>query len=122
MRPGGPIGHGGNVMERDNNELVKMKRSIDIHTKKLDVLLKKKPKRERMTQIKYVGVLFDQKNCKKGEQEINDALKEGYEVMRDFETGAGIVVCLAKWEKPKKKDTDDPETREAPCDCEVYTE
>ena len=49
-------------MERDNNELVKMKRSIDIHTKKLDVLLKRKPKRERMTQIKYVGVPFDQKN------------------------------------------------------------
>ena len=109
-------------MERDNNELVKMKHSIDIHTKKLDAVLKKKPKRERMTRIKYVSVLFDQKNYRKGEQEINDALKEGYEVMRDFETGAGIVVCLAKWEKPEKDDADDPETQEPYCDCGVCTE
>ena len=108
-------------MERDNDELVKMKRSIDIHTKKLDVLLKKKPKRERMTQIKYVGVPFDQKNYKIGEQEINDALKDGYEVMRDFETGGGIVVCLAKWEHAPK-DSDEQETKDPHCDCEVYTE
>ena len=108
-------------MERDNNELVKMKRSIDIHTKKLDVLLKRKPKRERMTRIKYVGVLFDLKSYKKGEQEINDALDEGFEVMRDFETGAGIVVCLAKWEKPKEKDADGVRGL-VPCNCEECTE
>ena len=89
-------------MERDNDELVKMKRSIDIHTKKLDALLKKKPKRERMTQIKYVGVPFDQKNYKIGEQEINNALKDGYEVVRDFETGGGIVMALGKWENKGK--------------------
>ena len=105
-----------------NKEIIRMKHAIDAHTKKLDKFLKKKPKRDKLTRIKYIGVLFDEKKCKKGEEEINTALDEGYEVMRDFETGAGIVVCLAKWEKPKKKDTDDPETREAPCDCEVYTE
>jgi len=107
-------------MDSSSKEMVRMKHSLDVHTKKLDVLLKKKPKRERMTRIKYVGVLFDLKSYKKGEQEINDALDEGFEVMRDFETGAGIVVCLAKWEKPKK-DTDGVRGS-VPCNCEECTE
>ena len=105
-----------------NEEIIKMKDTLDAHTKKLDKLLKKKPKRDKLARIKYIGVLFDEKKCKKGEEEINNALDEGYEVMRDFETGAGIVVCLAKWEKPKKSDADDPETPEPYCDCEVCTE
>ena len=102
-------------MDSSSKEMVRMKHSLDVHTKKLDALLKKKPKRERMTRIKYVGVLFDMKSYKKGEQEINDALDEGFEVMRDFETGAGIVVCLAKWEK-QKEDTDSVRGL-APCSC-----
>ena len=104
-----------------DEEIASMKHTIGAHTKKLDAFLKKKPKRDRLARIKYVGVLFDQKSYKKGEQEINDALDEGYEVMRDFETGAGIVVCLAKWEKPKKNDAGDPETQESHCDCEACT-
>ena len=103
-----------------DEEIVSMKHSIDAHTKKLDAFLKKKPKRDRLARIKYVGVLFDMKSYKKGEQEINDALDEGFEVMRDFETGAGIVVCLAKWEKPKK-DTDGVRGS-VPCNCEECTE
>ena len=108
-------------MDSSSEEIVRMKRSLEAHTKKLDVLLEKKPKREKMTRIKYVGVLFDLKSYKKGEQEINDALDEGFEVMRDFETGAGIVVCLAKWEKPKEKDADDVRSF-APCNCEERTQ
>ena len=103
-------------MKPANGEIVKMKHSIDVHTKKLDALLKKRPHRERMTRIKYVGVPFDPKSYKIGEQEINDALDDGFEVIRDFETGGGIVVCLAKWEKSQKKDADEPETH---CGCEV---
>ena len=109
-------------MDSSSKEMVRMKHSLDVHTKKLDALLKKKPKRERMTRIKYVGVLFDLKSYKKGEQEINDALDEGFEVMRDFETGAGIVVCLAKWEKPQRKDVDGPKDVEADCHCEECKE
>jgi len=108
-------------MDSSSEEMVRMRHSLDVHTKKLHALLKKKPKRERMTRIKYVGVLFDMKSYKKGEQEINDALDEGFEVIRDFETGAGIVVCLAKWEKPKEKDADDVRSF-APCNCEERTQ
>ena len=52
-----------------------------------------------MTAMKFVGVAFDPEKYKVGESEINEALSEGFEVMRDFETGGGIVMCMAKWEK-----------------------
>ena len=49
------------------------------------MLLKKRPAR-KLTKIKFVGVAFDPEKYKAGETEINDALSEGYEVIRDFET------------------------------------
>ena len=40
---------------------------------------------------------------KTGEAEINLALANGFEVIRDFETGGGIVMALGKWENKKAK-------------------
>ena len=36
------------------------------------------------------------------EAEINEALSDGFEVLRDFETGGGIVIALGKWENKGK--------------------
>ena len=58
----------------------------------------------KMTAMKFVGVAFDPEKYKAGEAEINEALSEGFEVMRDFETGGGIVMCMAKWEKKIKEE------------------
>ena len=78
-------------MEQENNsKLEKMEKDIR--------LLKKRPAR-KLTKIKFVGVAFDPEKYKAGETEINDALSEGYEVIRDFETGGGIVMALGKWKK-----------------------
>ena len=76
-----------------NSKLEKMEKDIR--------LLKKRPAR-KLTKIKFVGVAFDPQKYKAGETEINDALSEGYEVIRDFETGGGIVMALGKWEKEGK--------------------
>ena len=73
-----------------NSKIEKMEKDIR--------LLKKRPVR-KLTKIKFVGVAFDPQKYKAGETEINDALSEGYEVIRDFETGGGIVMALGKWEK-----------------------
>ena len=51
----------------------------------------KKRQSRKMTAMKFVGVAFDPQKYKAGEAEINEALSEGYEVIRDFETGGGIV-------------------------------
>ena len=64
-----------------------------------DIRLLKKKKARKLTKIKFVGVAFDPQKYKAGEAEINEALSEGYEVIRDFETGGGIVMALGKWKK-----------------------
>ena len=63
--------------------------------------LKKKSAR-RLTEMKFVGVVFDPEKYKVGEAEINKALSNGFEVLRDFETGGGIVIALGKWENKSK--------------------
>ena len=63
-------------------------------------LKKRQPK--KMTAMKFVGVAFDPEKYKAGEEEINEALSAGFEVLRDFETGGGIVMALGKWENKGK--------------------
>ena len=81
-------------MDKENNSKIeKMEK---------DIKLLKKKKARKLTKIKFVGVAFDPQKYKAGEAEINDALSEGFEVIRDFETGGGIVMTLGKWEKEDK--------------------
>ena len=81
-------------MDKENNSKIeKMEK---------DIRLLKKKKARKLTKIKFVGVAFDPQKYKAGEAEINDALSEGFEVIRDFETGGGIVMTLGKWEKEGK--------------------
>ena len=68
-----------------------------------DIKLLKKRKTRKLTKMKFVGVVFDPQKYKVGEAEINDALSDGFEVIRDFETGGGIVLALGKWEKGEGK-------------------
>ena len=62
----------------------------------------KKRQSRKMTAMKFVGVVFDPEKYKAGEAEINEALSNGFEVLRDFETGGVIVIALGKWEKKDK--------------------
>ena len=81
-------------MEKENNSKIeKMEKDI----KKL-----KKRQSRMLTQMKFVGVAFDPEKYKAGEAEINKALSDGFEVLRDFETGGGIVIALGKWENKGK--------------------
>ena len=81
-------------MENESNSKIeKMEKDI----KKL-----KKRQPRKMTAMKFVGVAFDPEKYKAGEAEINDALSDGFEVLRDFETGGGIVIALGKWENKGK--------------------
>ena len=77
-----------------NSKIEKMEKDI----KKL-----KKRQPRKMTAMKFVGVAFDPEKYKVGEAEINDALSDGFEVIRDFETGGGIVLALGKYEKREGK-------------------
>ena len=78
-------------MEKESNS------KIEKLEKDIKKLKKRKPR--KLTKMKFVGVAFDPEKYKAGEAEINEALSDGFEVLRDFETGGGIVMALGKWEK-----------------------
>ena len=93
---------------------MKQTKSIEEKMKNLEKMLetisddmkevKDKRFNEKMARMRFVGVIFDPEKYQAGEDKINVALDEGFEVMRDFETGGGIVMCLAKWEKKTKEE------------------
>ena len=90
------------IMEKENDSKIEeLEKCIDKQGK--DIKKLKKKSRRKMTAMKFVGVIFDPKKFKTGEAEINDALANGFEVIRDFETGGGIVMALGKWERKDEK-------------------
>ena len=89
-------------MENESNSKIeKLEKCIDKHAK--DIKKLKKKSRRTMTAMKFVGVVFDPEKFKSGEAEINDALSDGFEVIRDFESAGGIVMALGKWERKDEK-------------------
>jgi len=89
-------------MEKENDSKIEeLEKSINIQGKDIKKLKKRQPR--KMTAMKFVGVAFDPEKYKAGEAEINDALANGFEVIRDFETGGGIVMALGKWERKDEK-------------------
>ena len=89
-------------MDKENNSKLDALARCVLKQEKDIKKLKKKPRR-KMTAMKFIGVAFDPEKYKAGEAEINDALSDGFEVIRDFETGGGIVMALGKWEKVEGK-------------------
>ena len=48
----------------------------------------------RLVEVKFVGVTFEPDSYSSGEGQLNDALDHGYKVIRDYPTGAGVVIAL----------------------------
>jgi len=88
-------------MENENNSKLDALAKCVLKQEK-DIKKLKKRQTRKMTAMKFVGVVFDPEKYKAGEAEINEALSNGFEVLRDFETGGGIVIALGKWETKTK--------------------
>ena len=95
-------------MDKENNskiqELEEKLDAVGMLSMKQEKDIKKLKKRQskKMTAMKFVGVVFDPEKYKAGEEEINEALSDGFEVIQDFQTGGGIVIALGKWENKGK--------------------
>ena len=88
-------------MENENNsKLDALAKCVLKQEKDIKRLKKRQPR--KMTAMKFVGVVFDPEKYKAGEEEINEALSDGFEVIQDFQTGGGIVIALGKWENKGK--------------------
>ena len=88
-------------MEKESDSKIKELEKC-IRNQSNDIKRLKKLHARKMTAMKFVGVIFDPEKFKTGEAQINDALADGFEVIRDFETGGGIVMALGKWENKDK--------------------
>ena len=72
---------------------------IEKMQKQLDQLAKKKPRsRKKLRKIKYVGVEFEPSKIVSCEKEVNDALSQGYEPIRDVDTPRGLILVLGLWQ------------------------
>ena len=49
---------------------------------------------KRLIRMRFVGITFDPDSYSNGEGQLNDALDNGYKVIRDYPTGAGVVIAL----------------------------
>ena len=58
---------------------------------------------QKMTEIRYIGVEFDYQKVDTGQRLVNEALAEGFQPLRDFDRGSGIVMVVAKWGKQNAK-------------------
>ena len=88
-------------MENENNsKLDALAKCVLRQEKDIKKLKKRQPR--KMTAMKVGGGAFDPEKYKAGEAEINEALSDGFEVLRDFETGGGIVIALGKWKNKGK--------------------
>ena len=60
--------------------------------------LKKLRKKEVLKKIKYVGVEFEPSKIEYCEKQVNDALSQGYEPIRDVDTPRGLILVLGLWQ------------------------
>ena len=58
---------------------------------------------QKMTEIRYIGVEFDYQKVDTGQRLVNEALAEGFQPLKDYDRGSGIVMVLVKWGKENAK-------------------
>ena len=61
---------------------------------------------EKLLEVRFIGVEFDYQKVDIGQRLLNEALAEGFQPLRDFDRGSGIVMVVAKWGKQNAKPKD----------------
>ena len=79
----------------DSRVQKQIKKASDRMSKHIEDI--EKDRRKKMQEIRYIGVEFDPVRVKQGQEEVNAALKSGFEPIRDFETAKGIIMVLGLW-------------------------
>ena len=63
---------------------------------------------EKLQEVRFIGVEFDYQKVDVGQRLLNEALAEGFQPLRDFDRGSGIVMVMGKWKKENAKPKDKP--------------
>ena len=88
------------IMSRfEESKIFELENKIDIIAKDVKHLMDKKSN-ERTKRVSFIGVEFHPERYKIGQDEMNQALDDGYQIMWDWKFETGVVFCL---KKPVKK-------------------
>ena len=63
---------------------------------------------DKLLEVRFIGIEFDYQKVDVGQRLVNDALAEGFQPLRDFDRGSGIVMVMGKWKKENAKPKDKP--------------
>jgi len=61
---------------------------------------------EKLLEVRFIGIEFDYQKVDVGQRLVNEALSEGFQPLRDFDRGSGIVMVMGKWKKENAKPKD----------------
>ena len=67
---------------------------IDELRNKVQQISEQQTMKKKLANVKYVAVEFAYDHFKNGEDAVNDAIGNGYQVMETYKTESGIVVVL----------------------------
>ena len=67
---------------------------IDELKSKVQQISEQQNMKKKLANVKYVAVEFAYDHFKNGEDAVNDAIGNGYQVMETYKTESGIVVVL----------------------------
>ena len=63
---------------------------------------------DKLLEVRFIGVEFDYQKVDVGQRLLNEALAEGFQPLRDFDRGSGIVMVMGKWKKENAKPKNKP--------------
>ena len=69
-------------------------KAIDDLRTKVQQISEQQTMKKKLANVKYVAVEFAYDHFKNGEDAVNDAIGNGYQVMETYKTESGIVVGL----------------------------
>ena len=70
---------------------------IDELRNKVQQISEQQTMKKKLANVKYVAVEFAYDHFKNGEDAVNDAIGNGYQVMETYKTESGIVVVLGRY-------------------------
>ena len=76
---------------------MKRKNEMEELRRKVQEISEQQNMQRKLVHVKYVAVEFAYDHFKNGENEVNDAIGHGYEVLESWKTESGIVVVLGRY-------------------------
>ncbi len=86
----------------EHSKILELEHRTDVIAKDVQQLMDQRSA-ERITRVMFVWVEFHPQRYKIGQDEINRALEDGYEILWDYKYDNGVEFCLKKVVKKTSK-------------------